>query len=64
MEKPYIDEGGHVDFELLANNITCDHPNDYWPDEIAGVAKLADAIDLRSISRKGVGVQVPPSVHK
>jgi hypothetical protein len=29
--------------------------------DFADVAKLADALDLGSSARKGVGVQVPPS---
>ena len=29
--------------------------------EIAGVAELADALDLGSCARKGVGVRLPPS---
>ena len=32
----------------------------YIDERLAGVAESADAMDSKSISRKGVGVQVPP----
>jgi hypothetical protein len=56
-----INRCSEVSFFRTSQTSVANRPANVYKTEIAGVAELADALDLGSCARKGVGVRLPPS---